>query len=279
VKPKMIAIDLDGTLLSPNGEVTARTRAAVQGALEAGLKVCFATGRNFTESRTVLDAVGHRDLAVFVGGAVIVDTASGRVVHRTLMHGDLARELSAFFESRGQAVLALQDTTTAGVDYIISSMHETTTATKRWLTATVAKAQWHDDLAHYHHEHTLRVGIVAPSDVATAIRAEMDGIFGSRIVSHNIVVPGYGVQVIEAFDPNVNKWEGILRIAGRYEVRAADIVAIGDDVNDLAMIRSAGLGIAMGNAHPEVLSAAGRVIGPNSSDGLAKYLEELVAQN
>jgi 5-amino-6-(5-phospho-D-ribitylamino)uracil phosphatase len=275
----MIAIDLDGTLLSPRGEVTARTRAAVHRALDAGLKVCFATGRNFTESRTVLDAVGHHDLAVFVGGAVVVDTSDGRVLRRTLMHGDLARELSDFFETRGQAVLALQDTTTAGVDYIISAQLETNAATRRWLAATAATAQWHKNMAAYGHEHTIRVGIVAPTDAAMAIHGEMDGVFGSRIVSHNIVVPAFGVQVIEAFDPNVNKWEGILHIARQHRIDPEAIIAIGDDVNDVPMVRNAGLGIAMGNAHPDVQTVAGRVIGPNSQDGLAEYLEELVEKN
>ena len=67
---RMIAIDLDGTLLSPDGRVTPRTKTAVHGALAAGMLVCFATGRNMTESQMVLDAVAHYDTAVFVGGAI-----------------------------------------------------------------------------------------------------------------------------------------------------------------------------------------------------------------
>lgn len=58
---RLIAIDLDGTLLSPSGEVTERSKSAVHRALDAGLLVCFATGRNWTESKTVLDAVAHYD--------------------------------------------------------------------------------------------------------------------------------------------------------------------------------------------------------------------------
>lgn len=61
-----------------------------------------------------------------------------------------------------------------------------------------------------------------------------------------------------------------------HEIDPKQIIAIGDDVNDLPMIRNAGLGVAMGNAKPEVKAAAGRVIGKNSEDGLAAFLEELV---
>ena len=68
---RMIVIDLDGTLLSPSGQVTPRVRAAVHRALGAGLLICFATGRNWTESRDVLEALNYYPTAVFVGGAMV----------------------------------------------------------------------------------------------------------------------------------------------------------------------------------------------------------------
>ena len=82
---RMIAIDLDGTLLSPTGQVTARAKEAVQKCLSAGLLVCFATGRNWTESQSILDTVGHWPTAVFVGGAMVVDTQQRITLHRTMM--------------------------------------------------------------------------------------------------------------------------------------------------------------------------------------------------
>src|SRR5450432_2349732 len=105
---RMIAIDMDGTLLSPLGQVTPRTKEAIHAALKAGLLVCFATGRNWTESQTVLDAVAHYDTAVFVGGAMVVDTKRRVTLHRTVMQPQLAAELCGFFENRGHAALALQ---------------------------------------------------------------------------------------------------------------------------------------------------------------------------
>ncbi len=117
----MIAIDLDGTLLSPRGQVTERTRLAIQRVLSKGILVCFATGRNWTESEMVLEAVGHYDTAVFVGGAIVVDTKKRVTLHRTLMQPELAAEVCGFFEQRGHAALALQDTGATGVDYLISA--------------------------------------------------------------------------------------------------------------------------------------------------------------
>src|ERR1700722_522497 len=105
---RMIAIDLDGTLLSPEGKVTPRTRAAIQRAVTEGVFVCFATGRSWRESLHILEDVGHQAAGVFVTGAVIVDTHRRVTLHRRLMGGDLARQVSKFFEIRGQTVLALQ---------------------------------------------------------------------------------------------------------------------------------------------------------------------------
>jgi len=89
-------------------------------------------------------------------------------------------------------------------------------------------------------------------------------------------VPTKDVEVLEVFDPSVNKWEGILHIARRHGIDPEHIIAIGDDVNDVHMIRNAGLGVAMGNAKPEVQRLAKRVIGRNVDEGLAVFLEELV---
>ena len=89
----------------------------------------------------------------------------------------------------------------------------------------------------------------------------------------------FGVDVLEVFDPAVNKWQGLLHVATAHKIDPAEIIAIGDDVNDLPMIKNAGLGVAMGNARPEVRAAAKLVIGRNDEDGLAKFLEELVIRH
>ncbi len=275
---KMIAIDLDGTLLSPEGKVTERAKAAVHKCLSAGLLVCFATGRNWTESRTVLDAVAHYDSAVFVGGAMVVDTKKEVTLHRTMMEPQLAAEVCRELELRGHAVLALQDTGTAGVDYLITANVPLGAATAHWMQVTSAKVNRVPSLADYPHEHTIRVGIVAePDEIATAER-ELAEKFGQRIVQQAIRVPQAGVVVLEVFDPAVNKWEGIMHVARRHGVEASEIIAIGDDLNDVPMISRAGLGVAMGNARPEVLAVAKRVIGHNRDEGLAAFLEELVTQ-
>ncbi|MGE5608227.1 MAG: Cof-type HAD-IIB family hydrolase [Bacillota bacterium] len=275
---RMIAIDLDGTLLSPDGTVSARNKAAIHRALKAGLLICFATGRNWTESQTVLDAVAHYDTAVFVGGAMVVDTKNRKTLHRTAMQPELAREVCKVLEGLGQAALALQDTVRVGVDYLATAGVELNEATRNWMEVTTATVRLVPRLAEYAHPHTIRVGIVAAKDEVKKVRQVLKEHFGDRILCQVLYVPAYAVEVLEVFDPAVNKWEGVLHVARSHDIRPEQIIAIGDDVNDLPMIAKAGLGVAMGNGKPEVLAAAKRVIGTNQEDGLAKFLDELVAR-
>jgi len=275
VKYKMIAIDLDGTLLSPSSVVTARTRAAIHKAVSAGLLICFATGRSFTESRAVIDSVGYYDAGIFVGGALIVDTGKRSTIQRTLMDPSLARELCGFFESHGHAALALQDTSTAGIDYLASSDFDLNPATKAWCANTSATVRRTGDLTRHSHDHTLRVSFVASKVSAAPIFQDMRRAFGNRVVSHCFLPPG-DIFVGEAFDPSVSKWQGIMQVARLRNIGRDQIIAVGDDINDVSMIQNAGLGIAMGNGCEEARCCAARVIGHNRDDGLAEFLEELI---
>ncbi len=274
---RMIAIDLDGTLLGPDGDVTPRTRGAVHAVLRAGLFVCFATGRNYTESRTVLDAVAHYDSAVFAGGAMVIDTREHLTLHRTIMQPALARQISAWLEDSGHCVLALQDRATAGIDYLVSDAVEMNGETRLWMERTRSRLQHVNNLRDHIHEHTIRLGIVADPNVVNEVQSQLRIEFNERILCQNLAVTAANVNVLEIFDPAVNKWQGILHVARRHGVAAEEIVAIGDDVNDLPMLANAGLGVAMGNARPEVKAVAKRVINRNDQDGLAEFLEELLA--
>jgi 5-amino-6-(5-phospho-D-ribitylamino)uracil phosphatase len=273
---KMIAIDLDGTLLCPQSTVTPRVKAAVHAVLSSGLLVVFATGRNFNECTTVLEAVDHYDSAVFVGGAMVMDTKNRVTLHRTMMDPGLARELTALFESLGHAVLAVQDHSTGGYDYLISKNIPVNAETAHWMRVNKASHLLVDELPKHDHEHTIRVGIVAPPEEVTKVKAVLQERYGDRIVMLALTVPSAGVEVLEVFDPAVNKWAGIQHVAQRHGIKADEIIAVGDDVNDIPMLKEAGLGVAMGNAKPEVRAVAKRVIGSNKDEGLAAFLEELV---
>lgn len=273
---KLIAIDLDGTLLQPDGTPSRRVRTAIQKAISAGYRVCIATGRNYTESRQIIEQVGIHDECIFVGGAVIRDTRTGKTLRRTIMHPQLASEICTLFESLGHAVLALQDTCETGVDYLISQNLPVRPATRNWMAFMKMAVQYVPSLGAFNHRHTLRIGICCDTPEVDALMPMLQQRFANRTMLHSLHVPGMACEVVEIFDPAVNKWEGIRYVAARHGIEPRQIIAVGDDMNDLHMLKHSGLGLAMGNARPALKSVADRVIGANSEDGLAVFLEELL---
>jgi Cof subfamily protein (haloacid dehalogenase superfamily) len=275
---RMLAIDLDGTLLDPSGQVTPRVRRAVHALIGQGWIVCFATGRNYLESRPVLEQIGHFDHAVFVGGAVVIDTRRGITLHQQKMAPELARAISGVLEALGHAVLALQDSQAAGADYFATAGIQLDDATQRWMKAFGIRLSPLPSLAEHDHAHTIRLGIVGKSGQTAEAERRIRERFVERVLVHSLKVLG-DVEVLECFDPAVNKWEGILQVAQHHGIDPRRIIAVGDDWNDLAMIRSAGLGVAMGNAREEIKAVAQRIIGANCDDGLAAFLEELAGKD
>jgi len=188
----------------------------------------------------------------------------------------LAGEICRFMETRGFAPMALQDIEAVGFDYLIGQSVQLHPTSAQWMAEMKNEFRTVMDLPSESHEHTVRVGTVGPSEVIAPLKDELEAAYGERILCHRMAVPRKGIEVLEVFDPAVNKWQGILLAAERHGVRPEQIIAIGDDVNDIAMIENAGLGVAMGNARPEVLAIADRVVGSNADDGLAGFLDELV---
>ncbi|MEM7806843.1 MAG: HAD family hydrolase [Planctomycetota bacterium] len=272
---KLIAIDLDGTLLGPDGLVSEATRDAYSQVLGAGHEVVIATGRTWYESTSVVDAIGHRGFGVFVGGAMTVDLARDAIVRRQAMDRELARSTCDVLEQHDLTPLVLQDREAAGVDYVFGP-RPVPKDVLHWNARNDMKTRRVDDLAELDHVHTMRIGTLGPQRQTDAARAELDRLHAGDIVTCQIDLATYGVELLEVFDRTVNKWAGVSHIADKLGIKHGDVIAIGDDMNDLPMIEAAGLGVAMGNAKEPVQRAADRIIDTHANDGLAEFLRELV---
>lgn len=285
---EMIAIDLDGTLLGPGGVVSSANRAAVRRAREAGVTVLPCTGRGLAESRAVLEQIGHVGPVVTAGGAITACAESGRTLDRFALASDIIVHASAVFHEQGHAALVLKDRHAAGFDYLVlggPAGHALDPIMAWWfeklgVTARFA-AETHDD---EHPEHSVRVGLCAHAGEAVLIADRLRDELGERVMLHSfpaVVGPEHGVEpreihVLEVFDAHTSKWAAITRLAEREGVDATRIAAIGDEVNDVSMVRAAACGVAMGNAVSEVMDVADRVAPSNGEDGVAFAIGRLL---
>lgn len=154
--------------------MTPRTRVAIAAAVAAGWKICFATGRNWTESQRHIEEANHKDFAVFVGGAAIVDTRDGSLIHLKRMGPRLASEVCAEIEAAGHAALALQDTSVRTVDYWVSDGFAVNAETEAWMSISKARLERVPRLPAADHQHTLRVGIVAAPAEIRRVSAQLN---------------------------------------------------------------------------------------------------------
>ncbi|MEW6251882.1 MAG: HAD family hydrolase [Planctomycetota bacterium] len=276
MKFALLAIDLDGTLLDSQHALPAANRAALHRAHEAGLKIVLCTGRSYTETRGVIQDIGlDLDAAVSVFGALVTEVRTGRTLYRDPIDAEVARDATAWFRRDGYPVMWLTDADECGHDGYIVAGPRRHPAVDGWKERSACVVHEVEDVPPG-AAAPVRLSIIDESAALEEIAARLTTAFDGRLVHNVLHAPPYRLSLIEAFAAHVNKWLAIERLCRRWGIDPRWTVAMGDDVNDLAMIRGAGLGVAMGNARPVVQAAAQRVIGTNDAAGVAGLIHELL---
>ncbi len=262
----LIATDVDGTLLDDDEKITARTRDAVQAAVEAGTQFVLATGRPPRWVQPVVDALGFAPMAVCANGAVIYDPSTDRIISARTLSVDMLGEL---------AEIATRVSPGAGlaVERIGSSAHDAATPQfvsspgyeHAWLNPDNTEVSIEDLLSAPAVKLLIRKAGARSSDMAAAL-AKHVGLEGDITYSTNN-------GLVEIVPLGISKATGVEELARPQGIAAADVVAFGDMPNDVPMLRWAGHGVAMGNAHPDARAAADEVTAANTDDGLARVLE------
>jgi Cof subfamily protein (haloacid dehalogenase superfamily) len=273
---RLLAIDLDGTLLDSQHRVPPRNRAALHDAHESGLKIVLCTGRSYTETRPILDEIGlDLDATVTVGGALLSDARTGQTIHRTEIDLGVALEAASWFQQRAYTVMWLRDASEAGFDGYLIEGPRRHPAIDEWFVKTPCQMRPRNRLPDDGHP-PLRVTVVDEIEPLDKVSAEFRAAFDGRL-NHNVIrVPTYGFTVLEAFDAAVDKWYGIAKLCQRWGIDPGQTVAIGDDVNDVPMIHNAGLGAAVANAKAAAKAAAQQIVARNDECGVADLIEQVL---
>jgi Cof subfamily protein (haloacid dehalogenase superfamily) len=266
VLPALIASDVDGTLLDEHEHITPRTRAAVRAAVESGAQFVLATGRPPRWIAPVVDALGLTPMAVCANGAVIYDSATDRILSaRTLSPEVLAELAEVAARVIPGAGLAVERVGRSAHDAATPQFVSSPGYEHAWLNPDNTEVSVDDLLSAPAVKLLIRKAGARSGDMAAAL-AEHVGLQGDLTFSTNN-------GLIEVVPLGVSKATGIAEVARPLGIEAADVVAFGDMPNDVPMLLWAGLGVAMGNAHPDAVAAADEVTAPNTEDGLARVLE------
>jgi len=265
VRPKLVATDLDGTLVRNDRTVGPRTVAVFRRLADEGVPVVLVTGRPIRWVGTIYHQLGLMPLTVCANGAAIYDPVLDEIVHSAPMSAgvlaDAAARLRAAFpevrlavERDGGRELYYEDGFVVGP----------------WEEAHVRELPSAELFAEPAAKLLVKDVTAPPALFPSWVAARLDGLAESTSSSSS------GMAEVSAF--GVTKASGLAWVAERLGVAAVDVVAFGDMPNDLPMLDWVGHGVAMVNGHPAVLAAAADVTAvDNDGEGVAAYLELLLA--
>lgn len=274
---KLLAMDVDGTLVGPDSIVPAEVVAAVGRAQRAGMRVCLATGRSYVETIgpwNQLGLAGPWEPMVVAGGALVSEPTTGRTLYHKPIPREPAQQFAAALIEAGMAPMAIVDVWRHGVDYLLvegGDMHE---AQAKWfakMNVRIRRVKRLDDPADL--PPPLRISAVTEPEAGHRLAARLIERFGEQLNVHAILAPNYGVTIVEALAKAATKLSGLTYVAQAHLIPSSAIVAVGDDINDLAMVRGSGLGVAMGHGSP-ILQAQARHV---AQAGLATFIDEMLA--
>lgn len=274
---RLIAVDLDGTLLDPAGNVSRRVASAVAKAAEAGVTVALATGRRHRSTKPVAAQVPASVYAILQHGALIKRTDDDSTIWTALLDVNESFEVAAFLKREGVEPLILVDGYSDGFDFYVYGEEEPKgSGTLEWIAAS-GSAYTHvlrpEDV---HYAGTTEVAALAERTQAERVYRKLTAQFGRRFNCHLLKSPRYEHWFIEVMSAESGKGRALLELARRLGVKKEETAAVGDDVNDLDMFDAAAVAVAMGNAPADVASAADFVVAGNDRDGAAEAIESLL---
>ena len=263
--PRLLALDLDGTLLRSDGTISQRTRRALTQVAAAGVELVVVTAR---PPRYVGLVASELDLAGEAGGVALC--ANGAIEY-DLGTGSWRADRPLPLATARRTVAALSG---PGVGFAVETgdrvVHEPGFATGDGadvrLPVTDLEQMW-------------AFGRPIVKLLARSVTVHADDLLAAALAAVGVDVEcthSGGRGLVEISAPGVSKVAGLVRLCERRGIAADQVMAFGDALNDLAMLRWAGTGYAVANAHPAVLAAVSRHTAANDADGVALVLEGLL---
>jgi Cof subfamily protein (haloacid dehalogenase superfamily) len=279
---RLLVLDIDGTVTDSRHEVPEATHRAVQSLRDAGIRVMLATGRRYRDALPVATTLGLDAPLVTASGALVKSPVGHTTLRRAGFATGVLERVLATVVAAGHEPIVYGDSFADGFDFYCRRLDVAATAAggglAQYLARNMAVARVHPDL-HAQPPPGIFAGFTMGSQEAMgSLAAALHAACPGALSLHTLRSPRYLEWMCEIAPVAVTKWSAVAAVAAGWGITADEICAAGDDVNDLPMIEAAGLGIAMGNARPEVIAAADRVVGPNDGTGMSEIAALLLAR-
>jgi hydroxymethylpyrimidine pyrophosphatase-like HAD family hydrolase len=210
---------------------------------------------------------------VVIGGAMVCEPDAGRTLYEQPIAREVAMDFSDALQEEGYPAFAFVDGWRYGLDYCFAENGHAELGQRLWFSKMNVRVR---RMARLRDDPQLppptRISTIAEHADAEPLATRLADRFAGRLIVHAIVAPNYHVTMVEAFSPQADKFQAVRYVAQSRRIPDSRIAVIGDDVNDLAMIRGAGLGVTVPGARPAVLAEADHV----AKDGLGAFIRQLI---
>jgi Cof subfamily protein (haloacid dehalogenase superfamily) len=270
---RLVALDIDGTLLTSRREVSPATHAAVRAVHSRGVRVVLVTGRRYPSARRVLDELALDVPLIVHNGGLVVD--GGAIVRCLPLDRETARRVVRL--GREQRVDPVVHYGQRGEgQLLVEGLEPSNTPLAYYVDRSHPDVRTVPDLEAAMEEDPIQVMFGGPVERMAALWPVLGASFGREASITRTVYKRLGATFIDVLRSGVSKGEALAFLCASRGIARDEVLAIGDNWNDLEMLRSAGLGLVMGNADPEVLAAGFGRLPTNDEDGVAAALHEHV---
>jgi hydroxymethylpyrimidine pyrophosphatase-like HAD family hydrolase len=277
---RILALDVDGTLLGPDGTLRPRT-AAVARAERAGIRPVLCTGRRYRRAGAVTEQLGLEAPIVCNSGAIVKDPPSHGTLWRADFEPTLAADVRALFHAFDEPAVVFTDRAPDDADFRVPAFPTGRLMFDDYVAQNRPHAEvdpgWHGAAgALPDREPWFHVCAIGSYEEMCDFERSAHERIGGRIQTFVLRSSRYLGTMCEILRVDASKWTALLHLAELWGVAPGEICAVGDDANDIPMIRHAGLGVAMGHAHADVRIAADLVTGRHDEDGVAMLVDDLL---
>lgn len=285
---KLIAIDLDGTLLNSYGVITENTKKIIKKVEEQGVNIILASGRPIDSIQAIANEIESKKYFIAGNGAIVYDIEKDEIIYENCLKKQKVLEIIKICEenSIGYSIYTEKEILTTALKYNVLYYHKENLKKPEDKKTKISIIQNMEE--YIKNDNTSRYLKITVCDedkiVFDSIIRKLRNLKDIEVldVSHmarktikqgteEIAVEYYYTEISRK---NVDKWNAIEFLAKKLEIDSKDIMAIGDNINDKQMIENAGLGVAMGQSTPVITNVANEVTSSNNEEGVAKILRK-----
>jgi Cof subfamily protein (haloacid dehalogenase superfamily) len=275
---RLLALDIDGTLLNSQFQISDANLSALQRARAAGIEVVLVTGRRHDFAMPIAMQLGLEDLWLISSNGAITRSLGGETFYRDLLPADLCRELCGeMIEFRGNTVLTFDKKAKGSI--VLEHLNDLENSIRRWLEKNLEYIDFVIPIEDSLVTDPVQAMFCGPiARMHKALAALQNCHLNERITVLRTEYPIRDLSIVDILNEGCSKGHALERWAAFRGLSRDQVMAVGDNYNDIEMLAFAGYPVIMGNASEDLRSRGWKVTLTNDQDGVAAALEPVLAR-